>query len=160
MGRIRTLYVQSAADRPGSAPLRPGWQSRSCLSARLLPEDREEGRGVRKDRFEMRLTAELAAQIEQGAREHRTTATNFVRSAIEAAHRQCPILRPSELDELERLREQLRMAGVNLNQLVRQGHLYGNGVSDRPPYDDDLRATTAELREASQAVADFLQNCA
>ena len=55
---------------------------------------------MRKDRFEMRLTPELAAQIEQGAREHRTTATNFVRSAIEAAHRQRPILSPPELDAL------------------------------------------------------------
>jgi hypothetical protein len=104
----------------------------------------------------MRLSADESARLDEGAARFRTTRSGFIRRSISAALAQRPLFAPAELEELARLREQLRRAGVNLNVLLRNLHLYEDGVMDRPPPHDELEAAANMLCEASKAVTEFL----
>lgn len=104
----------------------------------------------------MRLSADESARLDEGATRFRTTRSGFVRRAINAALLQRALLAPPELEQLDRLREQVRRAGVNLNVLLRNLHLYEDGGMDSPPPHDELKAAAGMLREASEAVTEFL----
>jgi hypothetical protein len=105
----------------------------------------------------MRLTADENARLSEGAARFRTTRSGFIRRSINAALAQRPLFAPAELEELTRVCEQLRRAGVNLNVLLRNLHLYEDGVMDRPPPHDELEAAADMLKEASGAVTEFLR---
>jgi hypothetical protein len=112
---------------------------------------------MNRSQLNMRLSADESARLEEGATRFRTTRSGFIRRSIRAALAQRPLLGPGELDELARVTEQLRRAGVNLNVLLRNLYLYEDGAMDRPPPHDELKAAAGMLCEASEAVTQFLE---
>lgn len=112
-----------------------------------------------RDRWlKIRLNESEHDRLRQLAAEHRCrSVSDLVRRAIEGAATRQPLLTPNEIDQLDRTREQLRMAGVNLNALLREVHLFENGVSERGPTIENYRATQAELSAALAKVTDFLR---
>jgi len=148
-------------------PARPGIDCAGLVGERaVLPHGPSgdggprfaEGVCLREGWIKVRVTGEERQRLEDGAAQHQAkTLSAFIRRAIDSAIIQKPLLTPAEIDQLDGTREQLRMAGVNLNALLREVHLFENGVSDRGPKLEDYRATLAELRQALGKVTDILR---
>jgi len=103
------------------------------------------------------MTATEADEYRSLATTFRVSLSGLVRRAVRSVATQRPVLTPLERDELHQLFEQLRRAGGNLNTLLRNLHLYGHNVQDRPPPVDELEATANALRAASADVYEFLR---
>jgi hypothetical protein len=112
---------------------------------------------VATNRFNMRLLPAEAEKLAAGAVRFRTTESGFVRRAVSGALAERPLLTPTELDELEQLREQIRRVGVNLNTVLRNLHLYDNGAADRPPPVDELHSLAVGVRQALVDIEAFIE---
>jgi hypothetical protein len=101
---------------------------------------------MRVGRFEIRVTADEAAEVREGAARYATTVSAFLRMAVKAALTQQPLMLPSEVAAIDAARDQFRRAAVNLDSLLRQTYLFQDGVMDNGPSEEELRFMVADLR--------------
>lgn len=101
----------------------------------------------------LRLSEETHALWRKAAAEQgHSTLSQFVRSAVGAAICRQPYLSPDELDEIDRLREEVRRIGVNLNVMARELH-----AARRQPEADALSALVEETGRASKELRAIIE---
>ncbi len=113
---------------------------------------------MRAGRFEIRVTADEAAEVREGAARYATTVSGFLRMAVKAALTQQPLMLPFEVAAIDAARDQFRRAAVNLDSLLRQTYLFQSGVMDAGPSEEEFRFMLAELRQHAARLQLTLQN--
>jgi hypothetical protein len=112
---------------------------------------------MRVGRFEIRVTADEAAEVREGAARYATTVSAFLRMAVKAALTQQPLMLPSEVAAIDAARDQFRRAAVNLDSLLRQTYLFQSGVMDAGPSEEEFRFMLADLRQGADRLKLMLQ---
>jgi hypothetical protein len=112
---------------------------------------------MRVGRFEIRVTADEAAEVREGAARYATTVSAFLRMAVKAALTQQPLMLPSEVAAIDAARDQFRRAAVNLDSLLRQTYLFQSGVMDAGPSEEEFRFMLTDLRQGADRLKLMLQ---
>ncbi len=70
------------------------------------------------------LPEEELAEYREAAKREGIKFAEYARRALKAQHRRRPIFRKAEYQALARIREQIRMVGLNVNQITRRLHTW------------------------------------
>lgn len=166
---MRTKNALTVPPGPVAAPDRGGSSSAPVGSSDPADADgsappRERGRPPNKittRRIFIRLPPRDRLRWNEAARAQGfKTLSLFVRTAVEERVASRRALHPEELGVLVAAVEQVRRAGINVNELLYGALLHAKGTGPKGPSQDEFQAAAAALKAAAEVLSAMFEGAA